>query len=130
MPDPSGRVLLVEDEDAIRLSLRDYLKLKGYEVLVASDGVGAIKLLLDHEVDIVVTDYRMDILGGDYWIRFLERFCPELDVIITSGFLKPDFAIPFEVLYKPFDYIELEERVRARLKERAARLKEHASRHD
>jgi DNA-binding response OmpR family regulator len=129
MPDSSGRVLLVEDEDAIRLSLRDYLKLKGYEVLVASDGVGAIKLLLDHEVDIVVTDYRMDILGGDYWIRFLERFCPELDVIITSGFLKPDFAIPFEVLYKPFDYIELEERVRARLKERASRLKEHTARH-
>jgi DNA-binding response OmpR family regulator len=121
MPSSSGRVLVVEDEDAIRLSLRDYLKLKGYEVLVASDGVGAIKLLLDHEVDIVVTDYRMDILGGDYWIRFLERFCPELDVIITSGFLKPDFVIPFEVLYKPFDYIELEERVRARLKERAAR---------
>lgn len=121
MPDFPSRVLVVEDEDAIRLSLRDYLKLKGYEVLVASDGVGAIKLLLDHEVDIVVTDYRMDILGGDYWIRFLERFCPELDVIITSGFLKPDFAIPFEVLYKPFDYVELEQRVRERLKERAAR---------
>ncbi len=121
MPEVPGRVLVVEDEDAIRLSLRDYLKLKGYEVLVASDGVGAIKLLLDHEVDLVVTDYRMDILGGDYWIRFLERFCPELDVIITSGFLKPDFAIPFEVLYKPFDYVELEQRVRQRLKERAAR---------
>lgn len=121
MPEHLGRVLVVEDEDAIRLSLRDYLKLKGYEVLVASDGVGAIKLLLDHEVDLVVTDYRMDILGGDYWIRFLERFCPELDVIITSGFLKPDFVIPFEVLYKPFDYIELEQRVRERLKERAAR---------
>ncbi len=121
MPEVLGRVLVVEDEDAIRLSLRDYLKLKGYEVLVASDGVGAIKLLLDHEVDLVVTDYRMDILGGDYWIRFLERFCPELDVIITSGFLKPDFSIPFEVLYKPFDYIELEQRVRERLKERAAR---------
>jgi DNA-binding NtrC family response regulator len=121
MPEVPGRVLVVEDEDAIRLSLRDYLKLKGYEVLVASDGVGAIKLLLDHEVDLVVTDYRMDILGGDYWIRFLERFCPELDVIITSGFLKPDFAIPFEVLYKPFDYVELEQRVRQRLKERSAR---------
>jgi len=114
-------VLLVEDEDAIRLSLRDYLKLKGYEVLVASDGVGAIKLLLDHKVDLVVTDYRMDILGGDYWIRFLERFCPELDVIITSGFLKPDFVIPFEVMYKPFDYVELEQRVRTRLAGRAAR---------
>jgi len=29
-------------------------------------------------------------------------------VIITSGFLKPEFPIPFPVLYKPFDYSELE----------------------
>ena len=117
MPNEQVRVLVVEDEDAIRLSLRDFLKKKGYEVQVASDGVGAIKLLLDHELDIVVTDYRMDILGGDYWIRFLERFCPDLQVIITSGFLKPDFFIPFEVIYNPFDYAELEARIASRMAE-------------
>jgi len=38
-------VLIVEDEDSIRLTLRDYLKSKGYPVVVASDGVGAIKQL-------------------------------------------------------------------------------------
>lgn len=117
MPENPVRVLVVEDEDAIRLSLRDFLKRKGYEVHVASDGVGAIKLMLDHEFDLVVTDYRMDILGGDYWIRFLDRFCPKLRVIITSGFLKPDFFIPFEVLYKPFDYTELESRIASRVNE-------------
>lgn len=108
MPKSKGRVLIVEDEDAIRLSLRDYLKRKGYEVNVASDGVGAIKILLDFEIDIVVTDYRMDLLGGDYWIRFLRRFCPDLDVVITSGFLRPEFSIPYDVIYKPFDYAELD----------------------
>lgn len=101
-------VLLVEDEDAIRLTLRDYLARRGYDVLVASDGVGAIKQMLDHEVDVIVTDYRMEILGGDYWVRFLDRFCPDHRVIITSGFLRPEIEIPFEVLYKPFDYPELE----------------------
>ena len=108
-------ILVVEDEDAIRLTLRDYLQKKNYTVLVASDGVGAIKLLLDHHIDIIVTDYRMDILGGDYWIRFLRTFCPEHKVIITSGFLKPDFKIPYEVVFKPFDYSELEAKVRLML---------------
>jgi CheY-like chemotaxis protein len=102
-------ILLVEDEDSIRLTLRDFLRKKGYNVVVASDGVGAIKLLLDHEVDLIITDYRMSILGGDYWIKFLAKYCADKKVIITSGFLNPDFSIPFKVIYKPFDYSELEE---------------------
>ncbi len=108
-------ILLVEDEDAIRLTLRDYLERKSYRVLVASDGVGAIKQLLDHEVDVIVTDYRMEILGGDYWLRFLSRFCSEMTVIITSGFLRPEIPIPFDVLYKPFDYMELAELIAQKL---------------
>lgn len=103
-----GLILVVEDEDAIRLSLRDFLRGRGYEVLVASDGVGAIKQLLDNDVDVIISDYRMDILGGDYWVKFLARYCPEKKIILTSGFLRPDFKVPFEVVYKPFDYSELE----------------------
>jgi len=112
VPKTGEIILIVEDEDAIRLTLRDYLRRKGYEVLVASDGVGAIKQLLDFDVDLIVTDYRMDLLGGDYWIKFLRKYCPDKDVIITSGFLKPEFEIPYEVLNKPFDYAELEKRIR------------------
>lgn len=108
----SGVVLVVEDEDSIRLTLRDYLRKKGHEVIVASDGVGAIKQILDHPVRLVVTDYRMDILGGDYWIRFLQEFCADKKVIITSGFLQPEFPIPFPVVFKPYDYSELEALVR------------------
>jgi CheY-like chemotaxis protein len=110
-------ILIVEDEDAIRLTLRDYLQKKGYEVLVASDGVGAIKLMLDHEVDLIVSDYRMNILGGDYWIKFLHTFCSDKKVFITSGFLRPDFSIPFKVLYKPFNYSKLAQMISAALNE-------------
>ncbi|MFH2115027.1 MAG: response regulator [Spirochaetota bacterium] len=111
MENKKGLILVVEDEDAIRLTLRDYLRKKGYEVLVASDGVGAIKQMMDNEVGLIVTDYRMDVFGGDYWIRFLRQYCPDKKVIITSGFLRPDFQIPYEVIYKPFDYSELEARI-------------------
>jgi len=104
----SGKILIVEDEDPIRLSLRDFLLKKGHDVIVASDGVGAIKQLLDTDVDVIVTDYRMSLLGGTYWIKFLQRFCPEKKIIITSGFLNPEYTIPFPVLYKPFEYARLE----------------------
>ncbi len=104
-------ILLVEDEDSIRLTLRDFLEKQGYNVLVASDGVSAIKQLLDHNIVMIITDYRMQILGGDYWIKFLDRYCSDKKIIITSGFLKPEFSIPFEVIYKPFDYLVISERI-------------------
>ncbi len=104
-------VLIVEDEDSVRLTLRDFLQSKGYQVLVASDGVGAIKQILDHHVKVIVSDYRMEVFGGDYWMKFLNRFCSDREIIITSGFLRPEFSIPFEVMYKPFDYARLAEKV-------------------
>jgi DNA-binding NtrC family response regulator len=102
------QVLIVEDEDSIRLTLRDFLRQKGYNVIVASDGVGALKQMLDNDVDLIVTDYRMDLLGGDYWLRFLKKYCDDKKIIITSGFLQPNVPISYPVVYKPFDYSELE----------------------
>lgn len=101
------KILIVEDEDAIRLTLRDFLKKRGYEVYVASDGVGALKQLLDHEMDVILSDYRMDVLGGDYWVRFLEKYHSEKRIYLTSGFIKPEFTVPFPVIPKPFDYTEI-----------------------
>ena len=114
MADPRY-VLVVEDEDSIRIPLKDYLTRVGFSVLVASDGVGAIKHLLDHEVAAIVTDYRMDILGGDYWVRFLQRFFPDQKIVLTSGFLKSDIAHPFEVIIKPYSFVELEAKLRSML---------------
>ena len=103
----SATILVVEDDDSIRLTLRDYLSRLGYEVFVASDGAGAIEELLDHEIDVIVSDYRMNILGGEHWIRFLHRYCNDKKIFVTSGYLRPDFTIPFKVLPKPFDYADL-----------------------
>lgn len=102
-------VLVVEDDDAIRLSLRTYLIDAGHQVFVASDGVGAILHLIDHDVTVIVTDYRMDILGGDYWVRFLQRFCPDTPVFIISGYLGEEITVPYPVVAKPFNYALIEE---------------------
>ena len=100
-------ILVVEDDDSVRLTLRDYLKKIGHSVHVSSDGVGAIQQLLDHDVDVIVTDYRMNVLGGNYWIGFLERYCKDKIVIVDSAYLRQDLSVPFPVLEKPFDYASL-----------------------
>jgi DNA-binding NtrC family response regulator len=104
----SHTVLVVDDDDALRLSLRDFLTRHGHHVFVASDGVGAIQHLIDNEISVVVTDYRMDLFGGDYWVRFLKRFCSDITVYVISGYLPSDMDVPFPVLAKPFDYADLE----------------------
>ncbi len=114
-------ILIVEDEDSIRLTLRDYLQKKGFKVFVASDGVGAIKQLLDNDIDIIVSDYKMDLLGGEYWIKLLKTYYNDKTIIITSGFLDPEFSIPFEVLYKPYNYSKLEEFIENAIIERKAK---------
>lgn len=105
-------ILIVEDEDTIRLTLRDYLTKVGFLVLVASDGVGAIKQILDYNVKMIISDYRMEVLGGDYWVRFLQRFCSDKKILLTSGFLKPEFPVNFEVIMKPYSFKDLENKIK------------------
>lgn len=103
------RILLVEDEDNVRLSLREFLERKGFEVFVASDGLSGLKTLLDEDVDVIVSDYKMRVFGGEYWIRFLKTHYSHKKIIITSGFLEPGFEMPFKVVFKPFEYADLVE---------------------
>lgn len=110
-------ILIVEDEDAIRLGLRDYLAKAGYTAHVASDGAGAIEQLLDYKIDFIISDYRMNPLGGHYWVRFLERYCSDKKIIFTSAYLDSDAEQPFPVLTKPFRYQDIAEKIESMLDE-------------
>ena len=113
----NATILIVEDEDTLRLALRDYLDNKGYTVHVASDGAGAIEQLLDHEIDVIVSDYRMNVLGGHYWVRFLKRFCPDKKVVLTSAYLDSEVDHPFPVITKPFEFSFLADTIESMLDE-------------
>ena len=58
------RVLVVDDEENIRIVLRTLLKRNGYEVEVASNGEEALKLVDTFGPDFVLTDVRMPKMGG------------------------------------------------------------------
>ncbi|MBV9927703.1 MAG: response regulator [Acidobacteria bacterium] len=81
------KVLLAEDDRALRRYLEVVLRRAGYEVLSAADGLEAMKALLTNAVDAVVTDAVMPHLSGHELCRFLREH-PQLKgipVVLLSG---------------------------------------------
>lgn len=86
------RVLLVEDDKALRRYLEVTLKRAGYEVLAAADGLEAMKTALAVPVDVVITDAMMPNLSGHELCRFL-RNSPQLahiPIILLSALEKKE----------------------------------------
>lgn len=85
--DKQARVLLVEDDKALRRMLEVTLRRAGYQVTTASDGLEAMDLALSSPVDIVLTDAMMPNLSGQEFCRLL-RSSPKLShvkIILLSG---------------------------------------------
>jgi two-component system cell cycle sensor histidine kinase/response regulator CckA len=107
---PEGKVvLIVEDEDAVRMFSARALKAKGYTVLEAADGEQAIALLQDHdEVDVLITDMVMPGMDGATLARLVRQEYPSIRVILMSGYSEDiasdDLADSPDVLFlaKPF----------------------------
>jgi CheY-like chemotaxis protein len=86
----SGRrtcVLLAEDDRALRRFLEVVLERAGYQVISASDGLEAMKLVLSTPIDVVVTDAMMPNLSGHEFCRFLRNSpaLSHLPVILLSA---------------------------------------------
>ncbi|MFH1362777.1 MAG: response regulator, partial [Candidatus Omnitrophota bacterium] len=60
----SKRILVIDDEAMITLSLRKLLKKEGYEATIVSDGVEALEKIKTEEFDLLILDIRMPLLDG------------------------------------------------------------------
>ncbi len=81
-------ILLVEDEHAVRQSSAEYLRLQGYHVLEAKDGVDALKVCGEHgaSIDLLVTDVVMPNLSGGELAKQMVRFLPKMKFLFVSGY--------------------------------------------
>jgi CheY-like chemotaxis protein len=81
------RVLLAEDDRALRRFLQVVLERAGYEVIAAADGLAAMKLVLSAPVDVVVTDEMMPNLSGHEFCRFIRNSpaLKHLPVVLLSA---------------------------------------------
>jgi CheY-like chemotaxis protein len=104
------RVLLVDDENAVRDSLYTLLEGGGYEVLAASNGSEGLTIFRQslHPIELLVTDYNMPKMSGLELARECSRLCNELSVLYVSG-SRPDEELQADLqapkrgfLAKPF----------------------------
>jgi CheY-like chemotaxis protein len=122
-PRRSERILLVEDEPAVRAVAQESLAAKGYAVLEAKDVDDALRLAREdtQPIDLLVTDVVMPVMNGRQLAERIQALHPEAQVLYMSGYI--DDAIVHHgvleggtaFLQKPFTPADLARRVREML---------------
>lgn len=118
----SGTILLVEDDDQVRLIAKTILEKSGFTVIEAVNGKEALELFQQNtdKICLVITDIGMPIMDGYELFFELKKKNPELPIIISSGFGDTDITlrIPSEDMagliskpYNPTQLLELLKRV-------------------
>lgn len=87
-----ARVMYVDDDDVLSLTVQALLQRAGFDVVVCRDGAAAIERLAaaPFAVDVLVTDYNMPGLSGLDVAAEVLRLRPDLPVVVTSGFITED----------------------------------------
>ena len=120
LPTGSERILVVDDEDAVRTIMQRSLEHLGYEVSTATDGSDALEAYLDDELgfDLIIVDMIMPRMSGDELFYRLKDVDPGVPILVASGYASDnrtkailrDGALGF--IQKPFAIEELAQMVR------------------
>src|SRR5262245_23757853 len=114
---PQTTILVVEDDRPLQDALVTTLETAGFNVLAASDGGEALKLLGDTDVDLVVSDIQMQPVDGRELLRKLRQRQPAPPVLLMTAYGTIEQAVAamregaVDYLVKPFEAEELERRV-------------------
>lgn len=108
-------ILIVDDEEGVRLSLKKVLQKGGYEILIAENGMEAIELVRQHinTIETVVSDFKMPGMDGLETLIEIGKLNPEIMRVILTGYATLDRAIDSVnsgidgFLTKPFDNTEI-----------------------
>ncbi|HEY0104329.1 MAG TPA: PAS domain S-box protein [Brevundimonas sp.] len=106
---PAGAVLLVDDEELVRLSTADMLVELGYEVIEADSADSALQMLQQGlRPGLLVTDHLMPGLTGADFARVAREMQPELAALVITGYAEVEGLAPdLPRLTKPFNISEL-----------------------
>jgi CheY-like chemotaxis protein len=87
VPEPK-RVLVVDDEDAIRLTVADALDMEGYDVITATNGAEALAQVRTARPDAIVLDLMMPVMNGWEFLEACRReeLCAGTPVLVMSAY--------------------------------------------
>src|SRR4051812_21769754 len=103
LPPASLKILVVDDEEPVRLILEAILIISGHKVGLASDGPAAIEKFHSESWDVVLIDRQMPDMPGEEFARLLRALSPQTPVIMVTG-CPPAHGCPDvdEIVLKPF----------------------------
>lgn len=136
----TARILVVDDEDTIRLVLAKYLRTRGFDVATAESGEAALEALSEHRFDLMLCDVRMPGLSGVETLAPAREIDPDLGIVMLSAVNDAPTAADamaqgvLDYLTKPIELAQLHESVNRALHKRTMlreqRRVEHAIREE
>jgi DNA-binding NtrC family response regulator len=118
-------ILTIDDEENIRNGLADNFELEGYNVKKAANGKEGLNLIAKGDIDLVITDLRMDGISGEEVVRHVTTENPGIPIIVLTGHGSIDDATAaikagaYDFLTKPLDLDHLNLIVKNALKGRS-----------
>lgn len=110
-----SKILVVDDEQMIRLAFTEFLKDEGHTALLAEDGESALELIRVHRPEIIFLDYRLSTRDGLALLPEIRHLLPTAAVIFMTAFGTMEVTIramqlgAYEYLTKPFDLARVRE---------------------
>jgi CheY-like chemotaxis protein len=98
-------ILLVDDEESIRLSVGKYLEIDGYRVNTAENGDKAVEMMKENHFDVIITDLMMDGIDGIGILKKNNELHPNTPVMILTGYASLSTAVE-ALRLGAFDYIQ------------------------
>lgn len=111
-------ILLIEDDDTLRMGISQVLKKNGFKVFECASGPKGLDLFRHYHQDMVITDYKMEPMNGLDVLREIKQLSPATAVIMITAYGTPEIMVSAEQLgasefiFKPFAMVELEVRVK------------------
>lgn len=99
------KVLIIDDERAIRRALREILEFEGCSVLEAENGKEGLDLSLTHSLDLIFCDIKMPMLDGMEVLQGLKESSSDTPIVMISGHGNVDTAVQ-SIKNGAFDFIE------------------------
>ncbi len=94
---PKGKIMVVDDEEDVRETLRLQLESENYNVIEAGDGEEAIKLLRSEDnltnCGLILCDIRMPKVNGIEYVDYLKQQAPGIPVVVITGYPDTDLAV-------------------------------------